>query len=74
MYTRPYIIRSILAFNDQKKTKPFINQCDSKASFSSIKVPSTAGMTGFIGVSDDNGNEPIYCELLIFLEHVRIIN
>lgn len=55
-------IHHILASNGQKKTKPFVNQCDSKASFSSIKVPTNAGMTGFVGVSDDNGNEPVYCE------------
>jgi hypothetical protein len=53
-----------IAMNLQKKTRPFINQCDSKAAFSSIKVPTNAGMTGFIGVSDDNGNEPIYCEFI----------
>src|SRR5215471_4640050 len=57
-------IHHIIAMNSKKKTKPFISQCDSKGNFSSISVPTTYAATGFIGVSDDNGNEPIYCEFL----------
>jgi hypothetical protein len=60
-------IHHILASNGQKKTRPFVDQCDSKASFSSIKVPTRSGMTGFVGVSDDNGNEPVYCGFTLLL-------
>jgi hypothetical protein len=62
-------IHHILAMNMKKQTRAFINQCDSKAAFSSIKVPTNLVSTGFIGVSDDNANEPIYCESP-FLSHM----
>lgn len=51
-------IHHILSSNDKKKIEPFIGACDTTGDVKGMKRPAKIG-AGFIGVSDDNGNEPL---------------
>jgi hypothetical protein len=51
-------IHHILTSNNQKKIDPFVSRCDTEGDVSAIKRPGQA-RAGFVGFSDDNGNEPI---------------
>jgi hypothetical protein len=51
-------IHHILSTNQQKKVVPFVSQCDTQGDVQSIRKP-TSAPAGFVGVSNDNSNEPI---------------
>jgi hypothetical protein len=51
-------IHHILSTNNGKKVEPFVSRCDTKGDVTAVSKPA-AKSAGFVGVSDDNGNEPI---------------
>jgi hypothetical protein len=51
-------IHHILSTNNGKTIAPFVSQCDTAGEVTSMKKPAMA-KAGFVGVSDDNGNEPL---------------
>jgi hypothetical protein len=51
-------IHHILSTNNQKTVAPFVSKCDTTDDVTTIKRPAVA-KAGFVGVSDDNGNEPL---------------
>lgn len=51
-------IHHILATNNGKKIEPFVSRCDTRGDVRTVKKPALV-TAGFVGVSDDNGNEPV---------------
>jgi hypothetical protein len=51
-------IHHILSTNNAKKITPFVSRCDTQGDVETVSRP-TKSNAGFVGVSDDNGNEPL---------------
>jgi hypothetical protein len=51
-------IHHILATNNGKTISPFVTRCDTQGDVGTVSRPARS-QAGFVGVSDDNGNEPL---------------